>query len=113
MSNETKKQSGVSRRKFLAAGWGVAVVAGTGCNAWGWDQSHRIAQMTGMGWWMGEAAGAGELVHEALRWVAVAVPQVFASAVLVSRSTSITKYSCSTWRRASTCCAVEYNCASR
>ena len=27
MSNETKKQSGVSRRKFLAAGWGVAIVA--------------------------------------------------------------------------------------
>src|SRR5512135_3137808 len=27
MSDEAKKQSGVSRRKFLAAGWGVALVA--------------------------------------------------------------------------------------
>ncbi len=24
------------------AGWGVAVVSGTGCNCWGWDQDHRI-----------------------------------------------------------------------
>ncbi len=27
MSNESKQHSGVSRRKFLAAGWGVAIVA--------------------------------------------------------------------------------------
>jgi N-acetylglucosamine kinase-like BadF-type ATPase len=53
-----------------AEGWGIAVVAGTGCNCWGWDRNHRIARMTGMGWWMGEAAGAGELVDEALRGVA-------------------------------------------
>jgi N-acetylglucosamine kinase-like BadF-type ATPase len=51
-------------------GWGVAVVAGTGCNCWGWDRDRRIGRMTGMGWWMGEAAGAGELVEEALRCVA-------------------------------------------
>ncbi len=54
-----------------AEGWGIAVVAGTGCNCWGWDCDHRrIGRMTGMGWWMGEAAGAGELVEEAIRSVA-------------------------------------------
>ena len=52
-------------------GWGIAVVAGTGCNCWGWDRDHRrIGRMTGMGWQMGEAAGAGELVEEAIRLVA-------------------------------------------
>ena len=51
-------------------GWGVAVVAGTGCNAWGWDQARRTGRMTGMGWQMGEAAGAGELVAEATRCIA-------------------------------------------
>jgi N-acetylglucosamine kinase-like BadF-type ATPase len=47
-------------------GWGIAVVAGTGCNCWGWDAEHRTAHMTGAGGWMGEAAGAGELVQEAV-----------------------------------------------
>lgn len=52
-------------------GWGIAVVAGTGCNCWGWDRQHRrIGRMTGMGWRMGEAAGASELVDEAIRFVA-------------------------------------------
>ena len=52
-------------------GWGIAVVAGTGCNCWGWDREHRrIGRMTGMGRWMAEAAGAGELVEEAIRMVA-------------------------------------------
>jgi len=51
-------------------GWGIAVVAGTGCNCWGWDRNHRVGRMTGMGWQMGEAAGAGELVAEAIRCVA-------------------------------------------
>ena len=27
MSDEAKKQNGVSRRKFLVAGWGVAIAA--------------------------------------------------------------------------------------
>jgi len=54
-----------------AEGWGIAVVAGTGCNCWGWDRDHqRIGRMTGMGWQMGEAAGAGELVEAALRCIA-------------------------------------------
>ena len=51
-------------------GWGIAVVAGTGCNCWGWDRDRRVGRVTGSGWWMGEAAGAGELVEEALRSVA-------------------------------------------
>ena len=51
-------------------GWGIAIVAGTGCNCWGWDRNHRIGRMTGMGWEMGEAAGAGELVEEAIRRIA-------------------------------------------
>jgi N-acetylglucosamine kinase-like BadF-type ATPase len=52
-----------------AEGWGVAVVSGTGCNCWGLDRERRTGQVTGMGWWMGEAAGAGELVEEAVRRV--------------------------------------------
>jgi N-acetylglucosamine kinase-like BadF-type ATPase len=52
-------------------GWGVAVVAGTGCNGWGWDRDHHcVGRMTGMGWPMAEAAGASELVAEAIRFVA-------------------------------------------
>lgn len=52
-------------------GWGIAVVAGTGCNCWGWDRQHcRIGRMTGMSWTMAEAAGASELVAEAIRCVA-------------------------------------------
>ena len=48
------------------AGWGVAVVGGTGCNCWGWDAAHRIGHVTGAGSWMGEGAGASELVQEAV-----------------------------------------------
>jgi N-acetylglucosamine kinase-like BadF-type ATPase len=51
-------------------GWGVVVVAGTGCNAWGRDRARRTGRMTGMGWQMGEAAGAAELVAEAVRGIA-------------------------------------------
>jgi N-acetylglucosamine kinase-like BadF-type ATPase len=47
-------------------GWGVAVVAGTGCNCWGIDRQRRTGQVTGLGRWMGEAAGAGELVQAAI-----------------------------------------------
>lgn len=49
-----------------AEGWGVAVVSGTGCNCWGWDRTRRrIGRVTGHGQWVGEAAGASELVHRA------------------------------------------------
>jgi N-acetylglucosamine kinase-like BadF-type ATPase len=45
-------------------------VAGTGCNCWEWDRDHqRIGRMSGMGWQMGEAAGAGKLVEAALRCI--------------------------------------------
>lgn len=47
-------------------GWGIAVVSGTGCNCWGRDRHHHIGHVTGMGGWMAEASGAGELVLEAL-----------------------------------------------
>src|SRR5512136_976279 len=30
-------------------GWGVAVVAGTGTNCWGWDKNHRLGRVTGVG----------------------------------------------------------------
>ena len=53
-----------------AEGWGVAIVAGTGCNCWGRDRQHRIAHLTGHGWTMGEGAGATELMAEAVRRVA-------------------------------------------
>ncbi len=52
------------------AGWGVAVVAGTSCNAWGRDRSGSTGRMTGFSW-LGENSGSSELVHKAL--VAVAL----------------------------------------
>ncbi|NJD59759.1 MAG: ATPase, partial [Anaerolineae bacterium] len=45
-------------------GWGVAVVAGTGTNCWGWDRDHNIGRVTGVGF--GEHGGAGNLVEKAL-----------------------------------------------
>lgn len=50
------------------AGWGVSVVAGTGCNCRGWDRTRqREGRVTGCGLRMGEAAGAAELVERALQ----------------------------------------------
>jgi len=54
-----------------AEGWGVCVVAGTSCNSWGWDRERRIGRMTGFSF-LGEAAGAGELVFKAIQAVALA-----------------------------------------
>jgi N-acetylglucosamine kinase-like BadF-type ATPase len=51
-------------------GWGIAVVAGTSCNCWGWDQDRREGRMTGFSW-LGEAAGGGELVLKAIQAVAL------------------------------------------
>jgi N-acetylglucosamine kinase-like BadF-type ATPase len=45
-------------------GWGVAVVAGTGTNCWGWDKDHNVGRVTGVGF--GEHGGAGNLVEQAL-----------------------------------------------
>jgi N-acetylglucosamine kinase-like BadF-type ATPase len=54
-------------------GWGIAVVSGTGCNCRGWDRHReREGQVTGHGLWMGEAAGASELVFRALQVIAQA-----------------------------------------
>jgi N-acetylglucosamine kinase-like BadF-type ATPase len=49
-------------------GWGVAVVAGTSCNAWGRDREGKTGRMAGFSW-LGEAAGAGELVLKAVQAV--------------------------------------------
>lgn len=52
-------------------GWGVAVVSGTGCNCWGWDETRRhIGHVTGGGWLFGEAAGAAELVMKTVQALA-------------------------------------------
>lgn len=52
------------------AGWGVVIVSGTGCNAWGCDKSRsRWGRVTGGGDLMGEAAGASELVTRAMQLV--------------------------------------------
>ncbi len=53
-----------------AEGWGVAVVAGTSCNCWGWDQERREGRMTGFSW-LGEAAGSWELSLKAMQAVAL------------------------------------------
>lgn len=51
-------------------GWGVGVVAGTGCNCRGWDKSRKHEGMvTGAGDFMGEAGGAVELIAGAIRAV--------------------------------------------
>lgn len=52
------------------AGWGVAVIAGTSNNCWGWDARHRIGRVTGNGGTFGEHGGSGELVQEAVAAVA-------------------------------------------
>jgi len=52
------------------AGWGVVIISGTGCNCWGWDESHtREGRVTGSGTLMGEAAGSTELVIRAMQLV--------------------------------------------
>jgi N-acetylglucosamine kinase-like BadF-type ATPase len=52
-------------------GWGLAVVSGTGCNCRGWDSLRQhIGQVTGGSLYLGEAAGASELVAKAIQAVA-------------------------------------------
>ncbi|MBN2145783.1 MAG: hypothetical protein JW726_00285 [Anaerolineales bacterium] len=50
-------------------GWGVAVVAGTGANCWGWDPQRRVGRMIGHQGF-GEYGGAGSLVERAMQMVA-------------------------------------------
>lgn len=46
-------------------GWGVAVVAGTGCNCWGRNRTHdKVGRVTGCSRHAGEAAGSYELAEE-------------------------------------------------
>jgi N-acetylglucosamine kinase-like BadF-type ATPase len=53
------------------SGWGIAVVAGTGCNCRGWDEGRqRRGQVTGHSLLAGEAAGGSELVFRAVQRVA-------------------------------------------
>ncbi|HZY43178.1 MAG TPA: BadF/BadG/BcrA/BcrD ATPase family protein, partial [Anaerolineae bacterium] len=53
------------------AGWGIAIVSGTGCNCHGLDQTRRReGQVTGGGITLGEAAGSSELVAKAIQAVA-------------------------------------------
>ncbi|MCK6626883.1 MAG: ATPase [Anaerolineae bacterium] len=54
------------------SGWGIAVIAGTRANCWGWDQNRRIGRLTGYGWRMAEVAGGLELVGKAIQSVALA-----------------------------------------
>ncbi len=49
-------------------GWGIAVVAGTGTNCWGWDKDHHVGRVTGVGY--GEHGGAGYLIERALSSIA-------------------------------------------
>ncbi len=52
-------------------GWGVAVVSGTGCNAWGWTRDRKkVGRVTGAGTLMGEGAGASELLAKTLQAIA-------------------------------------------
>ncbi|MBI9044967.1 MAG: hypothetical protein JEZ06_10805 [Anaerolineaceae bacterium] len=51
-------------------GWGIAVVSGTGCNAWGWNRDRsKVGHVTGGGIEMGELGGAAELVFMAVQAV--------------------------------------------
>jgi N-acetylglucosamine kinase-like BadF-type ATPase len=51
-------------------GWGVGLIAGTGCNCWGLAPDRRVGHVTGFGLRFGEAAGANELVARAIQVVA-------------------------------------------
>ena len=54
------------------AGWGVAIIAGTSNNCWGWDEHHRIGRVMGNGSEFGENGGSAELVQRAKQAVAKA-----------------------------------------
>jgi N-acetylglucosamine kinase-like BadF-type ATPase len=68
-----------------SAGWGVAVVSGTGCNCRGWDKEHkREGRITGYGILMGENAGASELIIHTMQiishtWIKRLPPTALAS----------------------------------
>lgn len=51
-------------------GWGVGVVAGTGCNCRGRDLQGREGRVTGEGYFMSESGGSGDLARDAIRAIA-------------------------------------------
>jgi len=53
-------------------GWGVGVVAGTGCNCWGRDREGREGRVTGEGGQFAEYGGGGDVVHRAVQAVSLA-----------------------------------------
>lgn len=53
-------------------GWGVGVVAGTGCNCWGRDHTGREGRVTGCGPYMAEFGGAGGVVMKAVQATSLA-----------------------------------------
>jgi N-acetylglucosamine kinase-like BadF-type ATPase len=72
------------------AGWGVGVVAGTGCNCWGRDREGREGRVTGEGEWFAEYGGGGDLVYRAVQSVSLAWsrrgPETRLTEALVSRA---------------------------
>lgn len=52
-------------------GWGISVVAGSGCNARGWSRDHtrQGRAVGGGGFWSGEYAGGFDIVARAMRAV--------------------------------------------
>ncbi len=54
-----------------AEGWGVSLVAGTGCNGRGWSRDHKQEgrAVGGAAYWSGEYAGGGDIVARAMRAV--------------------------------------------
>jgi len=55
----------------VEAGWGLSIVAGTGCNCWGRDDHGGVGHITGFGVTMAEGAGAAELVAKAIQAVSL------------------------------------------
>ena len=53
-------------------GWGVGVVAGTGCNCWGRDRAGREGRVTGEGGLFAEYGGGGDLVYRAVQAISLA-----------------------------------------
>jgi N-acetylglucosamine kinase-like BadF-type ATPase len=51
-------------------GWGIGLVAGTGCNCWGIDRDQRHGRVLGLGARVGEFAGGAALVQRAVWAVA-------------------------------------------
>jgi N-acetylglucosamine kinase-like BadF-type ATPase len=58
------------------AGWGVALISGTGNNCWGWDRARtRMGHVSGNGMLFDEYGGAADLVWKAMGAVAAAWSQ--------------------------------------